>query len=96
MRIKKNIKKFVGKLDRKLFGGKFRSAYFAYLENKKKQFFKTKNISIICEPVPDMLLMQYNLKDYQQYQFYDLAVRYLAIEEYYGKNNYGFQLYLNP
>lgn len=93
MRIKKNIKKFVGKLDRKLFGGKFRSAYFAYLENKKKQFFKTKNISIICEPVPDMLLMQYNLKDYQQYQFYDLAVRYLAIEEYYGKNNYGFQLY---
>ena len=44
-------------------------------------------------PIKDLILAQYYIDDYSRYTAYDLAVRVLAIEEYYGKNQIGFDLY---
>ncbi len=41
----------------------------------------------------DLVLAQYYNGDYSRYKFYDAAVRILAIDEYYGKNNTGFNMY---
>ena len=43
--------------------------------------------------VRDLIFAQYYNDDFSNYRFYDLAVRILAIEEYYGQNQIGFSLY---
>lgn len=87
------IKKLVKYLDSRVFHGRVRTLYSTYTIKKKKQFFRHKRTAVIMEPVTDMILMQTNTSDYLQYQGYDLAVRYLAICEYYGQNDIGFSLY---
>lgn len=80
-------------LERKLFRGRLVAVYSYLKEHKKRAFFGRGNAVNIDEPVSDMILMQFNQTDFMQYQFADLAVRYLAVENYYNKNDYGFELY---
>lgn len=85
------IKKIVVSFDKRFTNGNIRWLYKKF--KLRKRFFRGKRAAFVTEPVPDMILMQYNVKEYMQYQFYDLSVRYLAIEEYYQRNNFGFELY---
>lgn len=89
--MKKKVKKLVKGFDNKLFKGKLKRTYKKL--TGKDGFFKGKDSVVINEPVSDMILMQYNKNDYFQYQFYDIPVRVLAIENYYEKNDFGFELY---
>lgn len=91
--MKAKLKKIIKAIDARFLGGKIIILYFNLRNNKKKAFFGKRKAVIVTEPVVDMVLMQYNQSDYMQYQFYDLAVRYLAIDEYYGNNTIGFDLY---
>lgn len=53
-------------------------------------------ISIITKKeisTKDLFLSQYYNEDYNNYRFYDSAVRMLAIDEYFGKNEIGFDIY---
>lgn len=79
-------------LDNKIFKGNFCKIY-KRIKGRNQSFFKGKKTVVVNEPVSDLILMQYNRNEYMQYQFYDLAVRCLAIENYYGLNNFGFDLY---
>jgi len=70
------------------------------LYNERSLFFRRyrygKDIKVICKqemPVNDLILAQYYANDYTNYEFCDLAVRMMAVEEFYGFNNYGFDLY---
>lgn len=92
------LKKIAKDFDRKIFGGKLKEIYKRVkikIKNRKKKFFKYKKTANVVEPVADLLLMQCDHSDneFLQYIFWDVAVRYLAIEEYYGKNSFGFELY---
>jgi len=57
-------------------------------KGKKVEEIATKEIS-----VADLFLAQFYEGDYTNYKHCDAAVRMLAIEEYYGKNEIGFELY---
>lgn len=91
------IKKIILKIDKKVFNGKLIKIYSKILNNRAKRssfaFFNKKKNVVLKEPVYDMILMQYVNGDIPTYAFYDLAVRTLAIEEYYNKNTIGFDLY---
>lgn len=53
-------------------------------------------IRVIAEKncaVSDIIMAQYPMGDYSTYKNYDMAVRLMAIEEYQGKNDYGFDIY---
>lgn len=80
-------------LDVRFFNGKLRRLCNRIKESRKKTFFNGKKSVIIEVPVQDLVLMQSVQQEYNQYQFYDLGVRYLAIENYYGLNTDGFELY---
>lgn len=63
----------------------------------KKIFFKYANVAgrqnigkKIQLSVSDIYFMQFSKSELLRY---DIIVRYLAIEEYYGKNDYGWELY---
>lgn len=87
----KLVKDFIKFIDSRIFNGHLKKIYQRVA--KKNSYFKGKATAVINEPVADMLLMQYNKGKYMQYQFYDSAVRVLAIENYYCRNDYGFNLY---
>lgn len=91
--IKKVVKRILNFVDAKIFNKKLRSIYDKIKEQRKNKFFKGKKSVIVEIPVSDFLVMQYNKKEHLQYQFYDLGVRYLAVENYYGLNDDGFELY---
>lgn len=91
--MKKKVKRLLNFIDSKIFSGKMRKLYEKIKENRKKKFFNKKKSAVIEQAVADIILMQYNRNECMEYQFYDIGVRYLAIENYYKKNNVGFQLY---
>lgn len=87
----------ISRLDKRYFHSALSRTYIWYKSWKyeSKRFFKGKKSILLREPIADMLLMQLDQRENQfnQYCSYDFAVRYLAVENYYGKNNYGFELY---
>lgn len=92
------LKRVAKDIDRIIFGGKLKEIYkklMIKIKNRKKKFFRNKRSANVMEPVADLLLMQcdHNNNEFLQYSFWDVAVRYLAIEEYYKKNSFGFELY---
>ena len=92
------IKRLLSKIDRVVFKGRLKRFYIKIKSKKKKNettfsFFKGKESVTLKEPIYDLILMQYNNMDYSAYAFYDLAVRTLALEEYYGKNTIGYDYY---
>lgn len=87
------IKQFLKILDSNVFNGHLRKIYEKLKENQKKQFFHGKKSVVVEQSVPDLILMQYNTNEYMEYQFFDVGVRYLAIENYYKKNGFGYYLY---
>ena len=91
--MKKRIKQLLKILDSNVFNGYLRKIYEKLKENQKKQFFHGKKSVVIEQSVPDLVLMQYNINEYMEYQFFDLGVRYLAIANYYKKNRVGYYLY---
>lgn len=91
--MKKQIKQLLKILDSKIFNGYLRSIYEKLKSHQKKPFFHKKKSIVIEQSVSDLILMQYNIKEYMEYQFFDLGVRYLAIENYYKKNGIGYYLY---
>lgn len=91
--IKRAIRKLIKFIDLQLFKGKLRKIYETWKEVHKNKFFQGKKSVVVEIAVPDLIVMQYVQKEYKQYQFYDLGVRYLAIENYYAKNSDGFELY---
>ena len=91
--MKKKIKQFLKILDSNVFNGHLRKIYEKLKENQKKQFFHGKKSVVVEQSVPDLILMQYNTNEYMEYQFFDVGVRYLAIENYYKKNGFGYYLY---
>lgn len=84
-------------LDRKCFGNIVRKIYHKSKDwiQWRQGFFHGKKSVLLKEPVADMLLMQTdrNENHFDQYCAYDLAVRCLSIENYYGENNFGFEFY---
>lgn len=88
------LKKVISKADERIFHGFFKKIYKKILM-RRNNFFHGKRSVILREPVSDMILMQTDRHENQfcQYMVYDYAVRYLAIENYYGKNQIGFKLY---
>ncbi len=70
------------------------------IKNRLKPYYiKYKNSQWTYKANSDMIIMQ-NTEKLLAYQYrenmfnrYDIIVRYLAIEEYFGKNNYGYSLY---
>ena len=94
---KRKIKVIIKQFDSRFLKGGLRNLY-ENIEQKKcshTAFFKHKKAVVLKEPVADMILMQLNQGENQfdQYQAYDFAVRYLAMGEYYKKNERGFELY---
>lgn len=89
------MKKLIVKIDKIIFRGLFLRCYIKLKTklNSSNTFFKNKKSVVINEPVYDMILMQKNRNNYSTYEFYDGAVRLLALENYYHKNNFGFDLY---
>lgn len=85
------VKTLLKQFDEKVWKGQLTRLYKKI--TGKNSFFKGNRFIVLCEPVADLLLMQYNKGNYLQYQFYDIAVRVLAIENYYAKNDFGFSLY---
>lgn len=90
-------KDIVRKVDQKIFHGWIKRIY---KKGKKilssfHNFYHGKSSIILREPVSDMIMMQNDRHEnkFGQYMAYDFAVRYLAIENYYGKNDFGFELY---
>lgn len=92
-------------LYRKIIEGRGRNAYFRthpeeYYDKKslkaRRYFDGGRKAKVITEgdcAVADIILAQYTNNDYSSYKNYDMAVRLIAIEEYRGKNDYGFDLY---
>lgn len=67
-------------------------------EREKKEnfpFFKNRRYARVLEPVADLYLMQHNngIDSYLESVQYDAVVRYMAVENYYGGTNNGFELY---
>lgn len=98
--IKERLREFipvVKNIDNDLFNGFLRRTYKICKDQmgKKKSFFKHKWSVVLREPVADMILMQNSQQESQfnQYQAYDFAVRYLALDEYYHGKGDGFKLY---
>lgn len=90
------IKEKIKYLDKRYLHGKIFSSYVKYINNKKRNFFNHKGSVILNEPVFDMILMQNNIDSVNgrtRIAGYDIAVRLLFIEQYYGKNQYGYALY---
>ena len=95
--VKKKIKSCIKYIDTKILKG-FISKVYQKIKNEKEVssfFLKNKKAVFLKEPVSDMFLMQVSQRENQfnQYQAYDFAIRYLAIENYYGINDYGFEFY---
>lgn len=69
-----------------------KSIYHFFLSQRNNVLFKDRICRdlLICQQVPKLLAAQTKK---QKFNRYDIIVRYLAIEEYYDKNNYGFRLY---
>lgn len=106
--LKRKIKRTVKKVDSKLLGGiiarkyqgikkthgeqiyNMRSKYHRRFGSFGKKYKVLRNTEI---PVRDLYLAQYFRNDFTNYMHVDGAVRYLAIENYYGKDNNGFDLY---
>lgn len=105
--IKRKCKNAIKILDKQCFAGKISRRYSAFklkhgeqiynfYSKKNRRFVSGRKLRIICQseiPINDLFLAQYYDGDYTKYKHMDAAVRLLAIEEYYGKNNYGFGLY---
>lgn len=91
------LKPIIRDIDNGLFNGLLKRTYLLWLERKEKHklFFKHRKSAVLSEPIVDMVLMQVSQKEngFNQYQAYDFAVRYLAIENYYDKNSSGYELY---
>lgn len=91
------LKKTISKLDSKYLDNFIHRVYnrIKNTVNIGDNFFGRHRTIVLRQPVADMILMQIdqNENGFNQYCAYDLAVRYLAIEEYYGKNEVGFELY---
>ena len=82
-RILKKIFKFV---DKKIFSGRIlRKIQKRRLEKSYPQY------AIIS--VKDYILAQYNNGRFSDFHMVDLAHRLFAIEQYYGKNTFGYELY---
>ncbi len=92
--MKNMVKRFIRKADKLLFNGWLIDQY-QKIRNKNRMFFHKNKCVVINEPVADLVIMQYSQmeNEFNEYQFYDLAVRYLAIGQYYGKNKEGYRLY---
>lgn len=100
MKLKEKLRAFIPVIkeyDNLIFKGFFRRIYNNYLskQKKNKSFFHGKKVAVLREAVADLILMQISQEEnkFNQYQAYDFAVRYLAIENYYNINNVGFELY---
>jgi len=73
---------------------------FQKIKNRLRPYYKKlKDLQWTYYANSDMLIMQ-NTEKLLAYQYkdgkfnrYDIVVRYLAIEEYFGKNDFGFDLY---
>lgn len=104
-----NPEKVFRKLDKVFFGGKIRGIINAlkereqrkleqYIADHPEEYYDAQikilsNSAIIGKndfAVKDILLAQFQNGEGV---FYDIAVRVLAIEQYYGKNNFGYDLY---
>ncbi len=69
---------------------------YNFNSKKARRFKKSKKIKTIATveiPLADLNLAQYYERDYEHYKHYDVAVRMLAIENYYHYNDFGFELY---
>jgi hypothetical protein len=70
------------------------------IKNRLRKYYKKyKNLQWTYKANSDLIIMQ-NTEKLLAYQYrknmfnrYDIIIRYLAIEEYFGKNNYGYNLY---
>lgn len=107
MGLKTNAKRIIKAVDARFFKSYFTAKYskFKLLHGEElynirskynRRFHNGKKLKVIAArkiPVNDLLLSQYHGGDFSSYRHYDGAVRMLAIEEYYNKNNIGFDLY---
>lgn len=85
-KIKKGIKGFFRKVRR------FISKAKSYLERRKeRKLIQHKRYKRIEVSVSDLFQL---LSRNGEYLRYDAVVRYLAVEQYYGKNDYGYGLYM--
>lgn len=82
-------------MDSAVLSGMLSKSYASYSKWKKKDFFNRKKAVCLVEPVADMFLMQVDHHDNEFLKFsaMDFAVRYLFVEQYYGKNDFGYDLY---
>lgn len=72
-----------------------------FLKNRERnkrenlRFFNNKRYASVNAPVADLYLMQSNkgMDSFEELVPYDAVVRYMAVEDYYEKNGYGFKLY---
>lgn len=86
------ITPIIAAIDRDYFNGFFHQVYY----NKfRKDFFHGKKAVVLREPLYDMIMMQSDRHEngFGVFCAYDFAVRLLAIENYYGLNDFGFELY---
>lgn len=100
------IKKIIILTDRKIFRGGLSRLYLRCMKSHGEQIYNIKSLigrrfhswRVVKEgslSVRDIILAQYYNNDFSHYKYEDLAVRYMAIENYYGKyeDNRGFELY---
>lgn len=105
--LKKLVKKAIKFVDSHILGGIIAQKYALYKATHGEQIYDRtsernrhrqngKKIKFLTEgefSVKDIILAQYFGGDYEDYRHCDCAVRLLAIEEYYGMNDFGFNLY---
>lgn len=92
-----NLKKIAEDIDNRFLYGSIRRFYkkARIMKNRTPKFFNHHKSVVLREPVYDLILMQIDQREneFVRYLSYDLAVRYLALENYYNRNDYGFRLY---
>lgn len=86
------IRSIISAIDRDYLNDFFHRIYNNIL---CKDFFHGSKSIVLCEPLSDMVLMQTDRHEnrFDMFCAYDFAVRLLAIENYYGINDFGFELY---
>lgn len=99
IRVSQHFTKVIWKLDRIFLGRRLRLLWENWGKRHPEQYFDTRiegmlnQLPVISEQtisVNDVLLSQFNDG---KCAFYDITVRLLAIEQYYGKNSIGYDLY---
>lgn len=79
-------KRVFSKIDQIIFGGRIKRRL---LKDKQKKLYPQHSTIAVS----DLILAQFSNEHFADYRYFDFAHRLFAIEQFYGKNSFGYELY---